>query len=1268
MFFILQIHKFKLSASIIFFLSLFSQRGFSFTKSSFFNLNDSYNYSNAVGFTENGGQYPSEINLPKILFKAEIQGADIYVTENGLSYFFINTLKSKTSVGKDALQYEYSRFDICLKDASIIKDSVVKEQPSVEHYNFFYGHCPEGIMAVKQYKKITVKSVYPGIDWVLYGTLEKGLKYDFIVHPNADISRISLLFKSLYPLLLKDDNLELSFSSGKFIENKPVSFTKDTKTLVESKFELKHQVKKHFTDIDVYETEITFDIGTYNKNEDLIIDPLQLWWGTYYGGTKRSEGVSVTTDPAGNVVVLGNTDSRDFPVQSYGSLAYFQGTYGGANNSGGLGDLFILKFTNTGVLLWATYFGGSNAEEGCDIECDKWGNIFVLGESTSINFPLKDPGNGAYYDALNGISDWQYDFVIAKFSSAGTYMWGTYYGGNSIEIAETMCIDNNGDIYCVGSSLSDNFPCFNPGGGAFFQGTIWPFAQDDAVIIKFSNSGQRLYASYFGGNGADKINSVCTDSLGNVYFAGYTVSSNLYTQNSGFGSYFQNSIQATGTGNSNGFILKLNSVCQPLWSTYLGGNASDVINSAVCDKLGNLFLTANVNSSNFPTINPGNGAFYLPNNGSAHVAICKFNPQSQLLWSTYFGTIGVPSSVGNLSLGKCDEIYLTTACKPTSTMALMPIKNPGNGVYYDSTYNNDLNGSHLDIFIAAFSNTGVLRWGTFFGGVGDEATMITTTDKNGNIFYTGQQGSRYYTNTTSYASYTSKCILNPGNGAYFQPLPLHPTPSLTATPMGISPYCVIGKFSSPFHNSTYSSTGCGSTNSASLVPFGGWGPYNFNWSTGSQFDSIANVASGIYSYTITDSFFGCKTVDSVYLGVPSLTLNISSSNSAICVGQSAILSAIGANSFSWSPPQGLSATLGNSVSASPFTTTNYTITGFNSQNCKSDTIITLKVNELPAISISGQDSVCKGSTIKLTAIGATNYSWTPINDFQVLSSNSVSFAPLNDGKYNVVGKDLNDCINSTSFAITVIPKPAVSITGCSWVCTGQSCTLNATGADKYKWWSKTNSIYEDSSSIIAITPSSDATYYVVGTNSEFCKDSTSFSIIVKQLPEISIVAKDTVCANSEFMLSANGNGNFKWWSVNSINCSDCKIINVSINLATIFYASITDTNSCSTIDSVNIQIKNDCDFELIVPTIFSPNKDFINDFFKLRGKNVANVDCQIISRWGMVIKEFSGLEGFWDGKTSSGNECADGTYFYIVMAYDQLGLRHVYKGPLQLVR
>lgn len=1208
-------------------------------------------------FQENTGQFDDQKkNMLQVLFKIQDKNAFIYVTKNGLTYFITNKIK-KAIIG-NTFQYEYSRFDIDLKGGKILKENILKEESSNEEYNFFYSHCPMGIMGVKQYKKLTIKNVYPGIDWVLYGSENEGLKHDFIVHEGVDPGQISLLYKSLNPLIIKDGNIELPFSLGQFTEKAPLSYLKNCENKVKSEFLLKAQIKRNISGIDFYETEIGFKLGSYAKKETLVIDPLQLWWGTYYGGNKGSDGVAITTDLYGNVFVLGNTDSQNLPVQAYGTLAYFQGTYGGANNGGGLRDAFILKFTNTGQLLWATYFGGSNIDRGKDIKCDNAGNVFVLGETSSTDLPLKNPGGSTYCDSTNGVTNWLSDFFVAKFSNTGQYLWGTYYGGESWDYPSELSIDSYNNLYCTGWSRSDDFPCYNPGSGAYFKNTFAPGIGniEDAVILKFSNTGQLLLATYFGGDSEDQAWSTCCDNSGNVYFCGRTNSTNIFTLTPGGAAFSQSTLTAF-SGN-NGFILKLNSNCQPVWSTYIG-NFTGLCSSIICDRSDNLFMTGNFGSG-FPTVNPGGGAFYLANGSCSGMVMTKFNQNNQIIWSTFYGTGGT-GGTAKLTLGSCNEVYATFEniggsinCAPMQTL------NPGNGAYFTGSHNSSISISSPDMYIAGFSNSGVLRWGTFFGGSGPDLSMELTCDKFGSLFYTGNQGSDVYQQVSVIQSYVTSCIINPGNGAYFQNTPSPYVP-------GSGGACVIGKFTPPSFNSSYSTAGCGSTNSASIQTLSGWGPYSYTWSTGSHVDSIANIPQGAYSYTITDHFFGCTETKTVFLGLPSLSFSITSPNASFCKGHSAQFIVSGANSFSWMPPQTLNASSGATVTASPLATTNYTVTGYNSPTCSSDSVINLIVHPLPIITVLGKDSVCKGSSVTYSAFGAMHYSWTPEQSFGSVSNSTAFVKPQQDVNCTIIGKDTNNCVDSTHFRIHVIPLPQMQVTGSRVICLGSNSTLTASGAERFIWAPFTNINYRDSA-VVVVSPKIETSYTLTGINAKSCKDSLAITISILQLPEVTIIAQDSACSEVDFSLKAFGNGEFSWWSAASINCSQCQNATAQINTTTSFFVTLTDTNHCSNKDSLVVHLKPDCEVELIIPNIFTPNNDMVNDVFKLRGKNITTVICHILNRWGTHIYSFDKLEGFWNGDLPSGMGGADGVYFYVIYATDIRKEEHVYKGSVQLIR
>ncbi|MBP9070409.1 MAG: hypothetical protein KBG47_12935, partial [Bacteroidia bacterium] len=148
-------------------------------------------------FTENKGQMV-DLNgdpVPFVLFKAESPGLNMFITEKGLTYMlFKGEEEEKKTEIKDnfggfedeRVEIEWNRVDVLLKGANIKKENVIKEGASTYFKQFFIRHQQNGVGQVYDYEKITIKEVYPGIDWVLYNNNEKGIKYDFVVHPNAN--------------------------------------------------------------------------------------------------------------------------------------------------------------------------------------------------------------------------------------------------------------------------------------------------------------------------------------------------------------------------------------------------------------------------------------------------------------------------------------------------------------------------------------------------------------------------------------------------------------------------------------------------------------------------------------------------------------------------------------------------------------------------------------------------------------------------------------------------------------------------------------------------------------------------------------------------------------------------------------------------------------------------------------------------------------------------------------------------------------------------
>jgi predicted SpoU family rRNA methylase len=663
------------------------------------------------GFAGNRGQLSE-----KVLLYSKNSNFNIYLTREGISFVIYANEKTENQKEPKIL---YSRIDYELIGGNIKKENITFEDEIPNYYeNYYTQYAPDGILFIKLYRKVRIKEVYPGIDWILRYDENGNFHHEFEASPNSNIAQIKIK--------VKNAQIELTDEGKSILLKTPIGIIKDGNLIA---YEGKKEISAKYT---IKDNLLSFEIKNYEGKEKLLIDPHALFWGTYYGGSGYDFAYSISTDANGNVFVVGWTYSTDFPTYDPGGGAYYQGTCGSCYT---YSDAFILKFTNNGIRLWATYYGGNDDDFAYSISTDANGNVFVVGGTGSTDFPTYDPGGGAYYQP-NGF----YDAFILKFTNSGIRLWATYYGGSGDDRAYSISTDANGNVFVVGYTGSSNFPTLDIGGGAYYQSNLAGYY--DAFILKFTNSGALLWATYYGGSGDDIAWSISTDANGNVFVVGYTYSTNFPTYDPGGGAYYQ----PNKAGSSDAFILKFTNIGVRLWATYYGGSYDDYANSISTDANGNVFVVGYTYSTNFPTYDPGGGAYYQSNKaGFSDAFILKFTNNGNRLWATYYGGSDwdFPKSISTDVNGNVFVVGVTSSTD-------FPTYNPGGGAYYQSN-----NAGGWDAFILKFSNNGIRLWATYYGGsYYDEANSIST-DANGNVFVVG------YTNSTNFPTY------NPGGGAYF---------------------------------------------------------------------------------------------------------------------------------------------------------------------------------------------------------------------------------------------------------------------------------------------------------------------------------------------------------------------------------------------------------------------------------------------------------------------------------------------------------------------
>ena len=453
--------------------------------------------------------------------------------------------------------------------------------------------------------------------------------------------------------------------------------------------------------------------------------------------------------------------------------------------------------------------------------------------------------------------------------------------------------------------------------------------------------------------------------------------------------------------------------------------------------------------------------------------------------------------------------------------------------------------------------------------------------------------------------------------------------------------------------------------SATLVVSGG---LTYIWSTGSTNDSVVVYNPGTYFVngfnTVTNSY-GCSATSSATAQVtvsytPQPLILMNPSDGLICPGDSVQLVASGTGLFSWQGPNGPLGGNGNTLYVNSPGTYYCILTTPDSCTLLSNSVNIQQYNT-PALQASPSGILCPGDTItiSLTASSGSSVTWLP-----PLSGTSLSQSISSPGVYSCT---VNSCNIATTVSITIVQtsvSAAITALTTTTVCVGDSILLGAnTGMTNYIWTPGNNT----SQSIYVYN---DGMYHLTTSDSGGCVANDSIQVNFTPNTTVSPIGgtDTTICTNTLVTLTASGSPTLTWYNAPGGNVLGTgPIFQVNGLQTTTTYYVLTNDGICkSTPTPVTVYVE-DCSPQ--IPNVFTPNGDGSNDVFTIYQPYATDMHIWIYDRWGVLVYEWTGLTGFWDGTYMvNGKPVPDGVYYYIA---DFADINHFWtsgSGFIQLIR
>jgi len=898
-----------------------------------------------------------------------------------------------------------------------------------------------------------------------------------------------------------------------------------------------------------------------------------------------------------------------------------------------------------------------------------------------------------------------------------TLLWATYYGSSNEDIGYSVGTDDSENVYIGGVTFNSIGIATSGAYQTSYSGS------GDAFLAKFNSAGNRLWATYYGGNGSDLAFAVNVDVYGDVYISGATSSTNSMATS---GAY-QTSIG--GIKYDDAFLAKFNNSGKRLWATYFGGILTEYASGIGTDISGNVYITgttaSNVGIATAGAFQTYFGAGGGGTGGAFDAFLAKFSRSGNLLWSTYYG-YGEDNANG-VSTDPSGNVYLAGTAESSTGIAT-------SGAYRSSLFGNN------EAFLVKFNSSGSRVWGTYFGG-GNDQGLAVSTDISGNVYLAGQSSNNGINISTagayqtSYGGGTDDAFLAKFSSSGSLNWATYFGGNSVENAAGVSTDHYGNVYITGWTQSrngvatsgSFQTSHGGGGSDAFLAQFGSSG--SLIWSTyygGKDSDAGNGVTTDVYgniymtgrTYSLT-GIATSKAFQPLYAGgvasgendaflvkfgvIDAGIVSILPKDS-FCPGSQTIkvtLKNFGTEElisvdidwsingkvqkpFKWGGTLFRDSSILVALGDFPFQPGIDTIwTWTSNPNGRLDSfpkndsaMIVIKSFFLPKpIANAGPDTtLCYDETYTMQGSGGITYLWTPA---KYLSNDTIAdpIATLpNTQRYMLYVRNKYGCEDSAQVLLTVKPKLRVKISGgSSPVCNGTIITLiaNASGGDSLHY--SFNWPYDSTIGKMLTTKINASGWYKVTLNDN-CSRQTADSFFIDVIPK---PVADFIVLNQKpyriqtaikFQNKSKQAYDYLW----IFGDNDSSIVmnpehiyqdsgTYKITLISYSIGNCSDDTVYSFIHIINDELL------IYIPNAFTPDGNGINDIFNISGVGIASYRYSIYNRWGEELFNSTATNHLWDG-TFKNVPVMEGVYIYQLDVTDISGNHHYLSGNITLMR